>query len=89
MSIPFTQYVLPHGRTRVETIDRPPNIEAMASDFIAGGGKYECEILTTGEVSFTAMKVDQTVAIVVCSNGPEIPLRIDELVRQSIVGSAL
>lgn len=74
MSIPFTQYLLPTGQKRGELIDRPPDIEVMAHRFIASGGRYECEILRTGE----------DVAIVICNNGPEIPGKVDELVRLSV-----
>lgn len=88
MSIPFTQYLLPTGQKRGELIDRPPDIEVMAHRFIASGGRYECEILRTGEVSLTAVaEIDgkeQDVAIVICNNGPEIPGKVDELVRLSV-----
>lgn len=87
MSIPFTQYILPNGRRRHEEIDRPDEVEAIAKRFIDSGGRYECEVLTTGHVSLTAVKdVDgeqQDVEIIVCANGPEIPGKVDELVRRS------
>jgi hypothetical protein len=89
MGIPFTQYVLPHGRKREETIERPAEIEALADKFIAAGGRYECEILTTGEVSFTAVFCDddgdeQDVEIEICANGPAVCDAVDALVRKSI-----
>ena len=56
MSIPFTQYLLPNGQRRAQQIDRPADIESLAEKFIASGGRYECEVLTTGHVSFTAVK---------------------------------
>lgn len=83
MAIPFTQYVLPDGRKRSEHIERPADIEAMADKFIESGGRYECEILTTGHVSLTAVKGDDDVEIVICSNGPGVGERVDELVRLS------
>lgn len=89
MSIPFTQYVLPHGRKREETIERPAEIEALADKFIAAGGRYECEILTTGEVSLTAVFCDddgdeQDVEIEICTNGPAIRDAVDALVQRSV-----
>ena len=57
MSIPFTQYLLPNGQRRAQQIDRPADIESLAEKFIASGGRYECEVLTTGHVSFTAVNV--------------------------------
>jgi hypothetical protein len=83
MGIPFTQYLLPDGRTRDEHIDRPADIEAIADRFIKSGGRYECEVLTTGEVSLTAVKDDDDVAIVLCQNAPGVGERVDELVRES------
>ncbi len=87
MSIPFTQYLLPHGRKRAEYIDRPTEIEALADAFIKRGGWFECEILTTGHVSLTACAIvddePQDIEMIVCPNGPEIPVRVDELVRKA------
>jgi hypothetical protein len=87
MSIPFTQYVLPRGHRREEQIERPEDIEDIAKRFIQSGGRYECEVLTTGHVSLTAVHEldgeDQDVEIIVCANGPEIPEKVDELVRLS------
>ena len=89
MGIPFTQYVLPHGRRREETIERPADIEALAQKFIDAGGRYECEVLTTGEVSFTAVFCDedgdeQDVEIEICANGPAVREAVDALVRKSL-----
>jgi len=88
--IPFTQYLLPNGRKRDETIERSPEIEALAQKFIDSGGRYECEILTTGHVSLTAVKTidedegPQDVEIIICANGPGIGEKVDELVRKSV-----
>lgn len=89
MAIPFTQYVLPHGRKRAESIERPPEIETLAHKFINGGGWYECEVLTTGHVSFTAcLNTDedgpQDIEIVISKNGPEVLDAVDKLVRASV-----
>lgn len=89
MGIPFTQYVLPHGRKREETIERPAEIEALAQKFIDAGGRYECEVLTTGEVSFTAVFCDedgdeQDVEIEICANGSAVRDAVDAIVRKSL-----
>jgi hypothetical protein len=56
MSIPFTQYVLPYGRRKaVEFESSSPAIEALGQLFIAAGGRFEAEILSTGHVSLTAV----------------------------------
>lgn len=88
MAIPFTQYLLPNGRRHETSVKRPDEIEALARDFIKRGGRYECEVLSTGEVSLTAVKAvdgeEQDVEIVVCPNGPSVGERVDELVRLSV-----
>lgn len=88
MAIPFTQYVLPRGRRHAILIDRPAEVEALSQRFIDAGGKYEAEVLTTGQVSLTAvLNVDgelQDVAIKISNNGPDVPPAVDDLVRASI-----
>lgn len=88
MSIPFTQYILPRGNKRAELIDRPEDIERLAAQFIEAGGRYECEILSTGHVSLTAVHEiegeEQDIAIEVCGNGPDVLDRVDRLVRKSV-----
>jgi hypothetical protein len=83
MTIPFTQYLRPNGRKRPVEIDRPEEIEAIAHRFIESGGRYECEELTTGHASLTAVKFDRDVCIELCMNGPAVPAAVDALVRKS------
>jgi hypothetical protein len=88
MAIEFTQYLLPRGDRKTITIQRPDGIEALSHRFIEAGGKYEAEVLTTGEVSLTAVfDVDgepQDIAIKVRNNGPDVLPAVDELVRESV-----
>lgn len=84
--IPFTQYLLPDGRPKDIHIDRSPEVEELAFKFIKAGGRYEAEILRTGEVSLTARKNDEDIAIVVCPNRPGVGEKVDELVRASLSG---
>jgi hypothetical protein len=89
MPIPFTQYHLPDGRRTEETISASPDIEMRAFAFIAKGGWFECEILSTGQVSFTACKrvkgESRDVAIEICDNGPAVIEAVNRLVT-SVVG---
>lgn len=88
MTIPFTQYLLPDGRKRPISIDRPQDVEDMAAEFIEAGGWFEAEMLTTGKVSLTAcMIVDDEpddVEIVLTDNGPGIEEAVDKLVRAAV-----
>ena len=88
MSIPFTQYLRPDGRKTPVEIDGSAEIEGLAESFIAAGGRYECEHLTTGHASLTAVYFvdgeDQDIAIEVTPNGPEVVPAVDRLVRASV-----
>ena len=88
MTVPFTQYLRPDGRKRPVEIDCSADIEALAEQFIAAGGRNECELLNTGHASLTAVhKVegeDQDIAIRVCENGPAVPGEVNELIKRSI-----
>lgn len=98
MSIPFTQYLRPNGRTRAESISRPPEIELLARRWIDAGGKFEAEVLTTGHVSLSAaMRIDEDsdtfspapdgewhdVVMRICENGPQVLDAVDALVREA------
>ena len=80
MSIPFTQYHLPNGRRTTESYDPgSPAIQALADKIIAVGGRFEAEILRTGQVSLTVAAplpdpttpgetFDGDIAIIICRN---------------------
>lgn len=79
-AIPFTQYVRPFGGRRATTILRPAHIASAADRVIAAGYRFECEELTTGEVSLTIANDNGDFDIEVCANGPGVPNAVDRLV---------
>ena len=81
--ITFTQYVRPDGHKKEIQITRPYAIERLARLFVEAGGRYEAEILTTGEVSLTAHMDGEDMKIVLCENGPKVPDAVDRLVHES------
>lgn len=84
--IPFTQYLRPGGRKRAIEIDRSPEIEELAAEFMRRGGYFECEELSTGDVSLTACHPDceeGDCAIEIVPNGPEIEDAVDRLVLKA------
>lgn len=85
MAIPFTQYMRPDGRAVPVRIARPVEIAEKAQAIIARGLCFECEHLTTGDVSLTITDPDEgDVDIEVVANGPEVPAAVDRLIlRQS------
>ncbi len=88
MAIEFTQFVLPRGERKQLFIDRPEEVEAVAERFVAGGGWFEAEILTTGHVSLTACMNrddgDNDIEIEVVENGPAVVEAVDRLVARAI-----
>jgi hypothetical protein len=86
--IRFTEYVLPDGRQRDAYVERPAEIEALASEVVAAGGRFEIEMLRTGYVSMEVVGGDDgdpfNVAIEICGNAQcVIGDAVDRLVRDA------
>lgn len=84
----FTQYMRPDGRKVPVEIDCSEEIEALAGEFIAAGGYFECEHLRTNHASLTAGHPDAEqgdIAIELVPNGPKVPEAVDRLVRKAIL----
>lgn len=84
--IPFTQYSLPDGRQSTVLYKPDPSVGRLAGAILKRGGfRFECEILTTGEVSLTChdTKRQEDIAIQVCANGPGIHDAVDRMIRQA------
>jgi hypothetical protein len=72
--IPFTQYMLPDGRTAIVSLKVEPPEHALALEVLdLGTHRFECEILTTGNVSLTCFNIgtSQDDAIAVTEPNPE------------------
>ncbi len=83
ISIPFTQYILPDGRKVSTTIHCHANVEEKAKQIIDRGFRFECEILTTGEVSLTITNdEDGDVAIKIVPNSPAVRSAVESLIKE-------
>ena len=83
MTIPFTQYLRPNGLKVPMFIHCRANVEEKAHQIIKNGYHFECEVLTTGEVSLTITNdEDGDVAIKVVPNGPEVPIAVESLIKE-------
>lgn len=81
--IPFTQFLMPDGRKNPVTIDRPEPISTLAHAIIERGYRFECEMLSDYRTtSFTISDDDADHEIEVCSNGPDVPIRIDAMIER-------
>ncbi len=87
IGIPFTQYLRPDGRQKPVNIEMPDDIEELAFRFIARGGWFEVEHLSTGHASLTACQIvdgePDDIAIRVVENGPAVVPAVAALVREA------
>lgn len=90
-NIHFIQYLRPDGRRSPVTINRPETIVKKADFILSHGFRFECEVLTTNQVSFTIFdpETDLDAAIRICDNGPDVPSVVDALILAFDVAKAL
>ena len=88
--IPFTQFLRPDGRTKTISIDRPDTVAAVARTILDQGYRFECEVLTTGDVSLTITNDDDgDVDVEVTKNGPGlIGEAVDRLITRFAIARA-
>jgi len=82
--IKFIQYLRPNGRRTETAINLDNAVADKADALVATGYRLECEMLTTGDVSFTIFDPvqDIDVAIEICANGPMVPLTVEKLIME-------
>lgn len=87
MSIPFTQYLRPDGRRQQVSVERSPEIEAIAQEIRAKGYVFTCEVLLTGQVSLAVESPHEDegdIDIEIVQNGPGVGEAVDKLVKRVI-----
>ena len=90
MNIAFTQYLMPDGRTKPVMIDRPEDIGLKAQKLAEAGCRFEIEMLRTGEISMSVEREpvndddDGVLAMEVCANGPDVPVRVDKMITAAL-----
>ena len=69
--IPFTRYLLPNGAKTPTTFKSTGKTARIAKALVGFGLLFECEILTTGEVSLTVHdpEIEEDISIQLCENG--------------------
>ncbi len=83
----LTQYLRPNGHKTQVNYEAPEEIENLAAYFCKYGGRFECEVLTTGQVSITSCHSEHPygdIAIEICQNGPEVNEATNKVVKKSI-----
>lgn len=83
IQVPVTQFLLPDGRKREVSINRPKAVADQALEVIATGLRFEAEILSTGEVHMTVADTEESLDLhsVLVRNGPQVPEAFDRLVH--------
>lgn len=80
--IQFTQFMRPSGRPVEVSVLRPDPIGDLAERLIERGYGFECEQLSTGEVSLTIVDEHGDQDIEVVANGKEVPLAVDRMIER-------
>ena len=84
ISIPFTQYHLPNGRTTQEYFDGAPiKLKPKVDEILRHGLEFTAEILSNGLCSFCISdnNFGQDYVNLVCMNGPEVVETITKLIE--------
>jgi len=84
-TIPFTQFLRPHGERRQVGIARPTEIAEKAEIVRSRGFSFEIEELTNGLISMEVLNRTTEVVLAneVCTNGPDVPIRVDKMVNDA------
>lgn len=85
----FTQYLRPDGRATPVAIELPSPVVTKADFILRHGFKFEVEVLTTGQVSFTVSDEDGDYAFKICENGPGVKAAVEHLIMSFDVPTAL
>lgn len=81
--IPFVQHLMPDGRTQSVWIERPLDVERRASDLIAAGFSFHCEMLRdycTCSFTIEHADCDCDLACELAKNGPDVLSAVDKLI---------
>ena len=86
--VPFTQFLMPDGRRVPVVIDRPAEVAVKARSLLTLGYRLECEVLQTGQVSFTVERDGpdgeaEVLAHEIAVNGPPVVEAIDRLITNA------
>lgn len=82
ITVPFTQYIMPDGRVRTVSIEVSGDLSTKVKDILDAGLTFECEVLTTGQVSMTITShLYGDLDIRVVPNGPGVREAVESLIN--------
>jgi hypothetical protein len=80
----FTQFLFPNGRKKANVIDMPEEIEKLADELSKAGYNFEIEVFPdTQLVHMDCCDEEGPLATETCKNGPEVPVKVEKLVRRA------
>ncbi len=80
----FTQFMFPNGHRKVEVIDVPDDVEALATELNRVGWQFEIECNPRNNViTIDCCDIDEQLASRVCRNDKQVPVKVLELVREA------
>lgn len=83
MKVDFTQYMMPDGRTRQQSIEMPENVGLKAKAITDAGFRFEMELLadyTTVSLTIADRVAEIDVAHKLVPNGPQVPQAVEDLI---------
>lgn len=83
MPVRFTRYLRPNRRKSDQYINLEPEVEAKAKLITDAGYVFEIEVLRdeiTVSATIADPSKDEDVAHVICKNGPDVPVKIREMI---------
>lgn len=87
ITVPFTQYRLPNGKTTEELLEfqdgeitEETQFKIKLQRLLNAGIHFDAEILQTGIVSFTAERGDDLLSIQLSDNGPAVTEAVENLI---------
>jgi hypothetical protein len=92
VEVPFTQYMMPDGRTApVWSAPIPSTLAPLANAVLAFGCRFEIEMLrdycTVSMTIHDPDTGDDVFGPMLCTNGPEVPATIEKLIGSFSVGA--
>lgn len=88
MIVEFIQYLRPDGRPRRILVPRPDHVAQKADQIAAAGFRFEAEILSTNEASFTISDDESDYAITVTEQGAKMFEAVDRLILNFDIDAA-
>lgn len=83
MLIHVREFIPPHGRQKMTSLEIPDRYTELYQEMISSGCELQAELLNTGEVSLTVTNSDRDVDIIIVSVGPSVMEAVCQLLENA------